>query len=279
MADQAAPGWNSDMFNQFRQRVMDRFQCSEKEATARVLTAWDNMMQDLMEQPQQPPPHPQPPATPPSPPRNDDPRPPTRKKIAFPDFDLNAVIPSQVPHGPSQYAIGKIEAMEYVELWYFTTEGCRETRKTTPIAADTYSPPNTDSGLALQPITATKASPNAVDDEHLSWEQIMTARHNIIATASRAGWPDKHVRSLAELYIVLESRGATGSSTRALILYQAVVRRQWHAAMKGRGTPFNVAKINEELLDRLNNQIRDQDLEETRKQASRNFQLNGSNQS
>ena len=66
--------------------------------------------------------------------------------------------------------------MEYVELWYFSSEGCKEASKAALTAADdTFGILNMDSGLALQSIKATKASRNAVVDEHLTWEQIMTA--------------------------------------------------------------------------------------------------------
>ena len=78
--------------------------------------------------------------------------------------------------------------MEYVELWYFTTEGCREASKATPTAVDDiFGLLNTDSGLTLQSIRATKASRNAMADEHLTWEQIMTARHTLIQTATHVG--------------------------------------------------------------------------------------------
>ena len=159
--------------------------------------------------------------------------------------------------------------MEYVELWYFTTEGCREVSKATPTAADdTFSILNTDTGLALQSIKATKASRNAIADEHLTWEQIMTARHTLIETANRVGWPNKHTRALAEFYINLEGLKAIGDNPRALILYHAVVQRQWHETMRGRGVPFNLSIINENLFNKLENQIRDRDQEEIHKKAS-----------
>ncbi|KAF9783705.1 hypothetical protein BJ322DRAFT_1021516 [Thelephora terrestris] len=126
---------------------------------------------------------------------------------------------------------------------------------------------NTTSGLTLQPIKATKASPNAVVDEHLTWEQIMTARHMLITTANRVGWDQKLTVSLAELYIGLEGLKATGTNPRALILYHAVARKLWHEALRGRGKPFNVSRINNDLLVLLENQVRDSDHEDMRKIA------------
>ena len=104
-----------------------------------------------------------PPLPPPGPPSaqnlSEEPQPTPKKKTIFRDFDLNSTVADRVPHTPSQYAVTRIESMEYVELWYFTTEGCREVSKATPTAADdTFSILNTDTGLALQSIKATKAS-------------------------------------------------------------------------------------------------------------------------
>jgi len=159
--------------------------------------------------------------------------------------------------------------MDYVELWYFTTEGCREASRATPTTTDdTFSLLNTDSGLALQSIKASKASRNAVPDENLSWEQIMTAHHTLINTANNVNWPEKHIHALTGLYINLESLKATGYNTQALISYHATVRKQWHAAMSGQGTPFNLSNINENLLTKLENQLRDRNQEELQKQAS-----------
>ena len=110
-----------------------------------------------------------------------------------------------------------------VKLWYFTTKGCKEASKATPTVTDeAFGLLNTKSGLTLQPIKATKASHNAVVDEHLMWEQITMACHTLITTASRIGWDEELTVSLAKLYIGLEGLKATGKNPRALILYHVV---------------------------------------------------------
>jgi hypothetical protein len=74
---------------------------------------------------------------------------------------------------------------------------------------------------------------------------------------------------LAEFYMNLEALKVPGANPRALILYQATARRLWHAALKGNGQPFNLAIINNGLLLRLENQIRDHDVEEIKDQVSK----------
>ena len=275
MVDQAAPDWSAEPFAQLKQQVMTRFQCTEEDAIARIQAMWGNATQTLLDGAQPPPPNLQSRPASPQPPRSpqtDNAHLPTKKKAHFPEFNPDSMITDRIPHPPSQFAVGKIEALEYIELWYFTIEGCKEASKTTPTTADdTFGLLNTDTSLALQPIKASKASRNAISNEQLTWEQIMTARHNLIDTLTQAAWPQHYIYSLAELYINLEGLKASGYNPQTLILYHAVVRKQWHAVLKGRGEPFNVSVINEKLLNKLENQIRDQDQEDLRRQAS-NFQ-------
>lgn len=254
MAEPEQPDWRGEGFNQLVQRIMDQTHCTEEEAVVRLQTSFQAILEGAPVIPQEQAPL----------------ETPAQKKVEFIDFDLDASVADQIPHNPSQYAIGRIESMEYVELWYFTTEGCKEASRATPTAADdTFGLLNTDSGLALQSIKATRASRNAIPDEHLTWEQIMTARHTLFQTVQRVKWPQKHARALAEFYIKLEGLKAEGGNARALLLYHGVVRRQWHEAMKGRGAPFNLSNINGALLAKLENQIRDRDQEELLKKASK----------
>ena len=148
------------------------------------------------------------------------------------------------------------------------TEGCKEASKATPTVADeAFSLLSMKSGLALQPIKATKASPNAVVDKHLSWEQITTARHTLIATANRVRWAPKLTLALVQLYIGLEGLRAEGKCTRALILYHVVARKLWHNALQGHGDPFNISLINGKLLDQLENQVRDSNNDDMKRVA------------
>lgn len=268
MAEQAAIEWEGERFDQMRQSIMNRFQCSEEEAAARMQETLDNAFQNLLEEPQPPPnPPPNPHPVPPAPPAGDPQPPPER--IAFPDIDEDAMIDDRVPLLPFRFAIMKIQAMEYVDLWYFTTEGCREaSQAAVPTTPDTFGLLNTEAGLTLQPINAAKPSKKAITDEHLSWEQIMTARHTFINMVRQAGWAPHLIQVCAEFYIKLEGLKADGRNPRALILYHAVARRQWHQVLKPGAKHFNPSLINMTLLSSLENQIRDHDNEALQRQAS-----------
>lgn len=161
---------------------MDHFQCSAADASNRLQA----MIQNLIEDEQIPPPRldsPPRPETPPiglpipspipSPPPDNKLWTATKKKVVYIDFNEDATITDHVSHHPSEYAVKRIEDMEYVELWYFSKEGCLEASKATLTAADdTYGLLKMDTGLAFRSTKASKASPNAIPDEHLTWDQI-----------------------------------------------------------------------------------------------------------
>jgi hypothetical protein len=63
--------------------------------------------------------------------------------LSFKDYDLDTTISDRTPHVPLKWAVDKVKAKEYVQLWYFTTEGIMDAKKTPlMIADDTLSPQN-----------------------------------------------------------------------------------------------------------------------------------------
>ena len=171
MTGQKLPQTDTELLAAAMQRAMQRFQCSKKDATARLAATLESLLDG-------PEPHPGnrpgPLTLPPILPRDVDLRPPSQNKAKFVDFDLDATISSYIPHTLSEYAVAKIEDIEYVELWYFTDEGRREAEET-----------------ARQSIKATGASRNAIVDECLTWSQIVDAKLIMIMTANRVGWKDR----------------------------------------------------------------------------------------
>ena len=261
---------DADEFNPIRQLLMNRRGYTEEEATLRLQALLGPADQD---QDHVPPPPPAPPS--PSPPpqhaplTDDESQFPSKKKVMFVDFDLNSTIPEWTPHSPDPHAVARIKAMEYVELWYFTTEGIKDASQRTPTAVeDAFGLLKTDAGITFQPIKTSRASQKVIQDEALPWEKIMSARHNLLLEAFSAGWPEKIRVALSEFYVNLEALGARGKNPRVLVLYHAIARRRWHAALKGLGQPFNLSNINGALFTELENQIRESDNEEFRKQAS-----------
>ncbi|KAF9778484.1 hypothetical protein BJ322DRAFT_1025176 [Thelephora terrestris] len=164
------------------------------------------------------------------------------------------------PPVPPQPPAGEIQPPED-EIAFPEIDDDVMANHTVPTTANTYGFLDSETGIAFQPIDAARPSKKAITDEHLCWEQIMTARHTFITAAQQAGWAPETLKAFAEFYINLESLKAEGRSPRPLILYHAVVRRQWHAITNPGAKRFNISRINEKLLNSLENQIRDSDHE------------------
>ena len=49
-----------------------------------------------------------------------------KKKLKMKDFDDATTVGNYIAPRPAQYALWRIEDFEYVELWYFTPEGCSD---------------------------------------------------------------------------------------------------------------------------------------------------------
>ena len=49
-----------------------------------------------------------------------------KKKLKMKDFDDATTVGNYIAPRPAQYALRRIEDFEYVELWYFTPEGCSD---------------------------------------------------------------------------------------------------------------------------------------------------------
>ena len=54
-----------------------------------------------------------------------------KKKPKIGDFEANRSVSTFIPPRPSSYALNKLESFEYIELFYFTLEGCLDAVKST----------------------------------------------------------------------------------------------------------------------------------------------------
>jgi hypothetical protein len=99
-----------------------------------------------------------------------------KKKPTFGDFEENEPPPNVIACQPSQYTLRKTTAGEYVELWYFTKEGCfKATKHSHAQADDTFGLLSTNEVLTLRPVASVKASKNAKADHELSLMEMLQA--------------------------------------------------------------------------------------------------------
>ena len=173
-----------------------------------------------------------------------------KKRLKINDFDNNKMVGDFVMPRPSQFAVSKLKSFSFIELWYFTKEGCSEAQETNrTLPEDAYGITQVDDLVALKPVTAFKASKNAISDADLTWRQMNIGKNTMLRYMEICDWPQKHTESFARFYLHLEldPMHSHPNGEWVLLAYQAKVRRQWHEDIT-RGQGFNIAQINHTLL-------------------------------
>ena len=182
-----------------------------------------------------------------------------KKKPRIKDFDNALSVGSYIAPRPSQYALRRLEEFEYVELWYFTPEGCSDaTQFQTTQHDDAFGLTKVDDFVTLKSISSIKASKNVVADVDLTFRQISMAKNALIPLMTKYQWTDKSIAAFAQLFTQLEIHPFRQREygERALITYQARVRREWHDQFKI-GTAFNIGILNEDLLQAVYRELLD----------------------
>ncbi|KAF8126028.1 hypothetical protein EV363DRAFT_1174852 [Boletus edulis] len=178
-----------------------------------------------------------------------------KKKPKINDFDSDLPPPSVIIPRPSQYAIQKITSFEFVEMWYFSPDGCSEAaRNHRSQADDALGLSATNDILTLRPVASVKASKNARPDYELSFNEFLQAKNSYLHHIKQVSWPDKHVNALAEFFWNLENHPIRSNLNGDLVAlhYAARIRRQWHDDLKNNtGKAFNISIINENLMNAL----------------------------
>ncbi|KAG1749064.1 uncharacterized protein EDB91DRAFT_832012 [Suillus paluster] len=152
----------------------------------------------------------------------------------------NSKVPSIPVVIPSHYAVWKLKAGEYCELYYFTNKGLKDAKKS---LLSTEAP-----GLTLTTnadgqqtwINADESrNPKAVitKDENLSWEHFNEAAPQMIMAMKQHEWPEDRVTMHIQFWTALQNHrwrhAFDNLKQRALLLYQSQQRRLWHLTAGG----------------------------------------------
>ena len=183
-----------------------------------------------------------------------------KKKPKMKDFDSDTVVGNYIALRPAQYALRRIEDFYYVELWYLTTEGCSDaTQHQLTQHDDAFGLAKVDDMVTLKSFSSIRASKNVVPDAKLSFCQMSMAKNAFIPLMAKYQWSEKAITAFAQLFTQLELHPLRQREfgERALITYQAKVRREWHDQLK-LGTAFNIGVINESLLQNIYRELLDQ---------------------
>ncbi|KAF9239302.1 hypothetical protein BU15DRAFT_46860 [Melanogaster broomeanus] len=193
-----------------------------------------------------------------------------KKKPKISDFDDDVEVGDVITPRPSQYAILKLKNFEFVELWYFSPEGCKDAAKTsTSTMEDTFGISKVDDILTMWPVAALRQSRNVINDCDLPISDFFRAKNSFLVHIERASWPKKHINALAEFFWHLENHPIRNRrhGHAVMLLYAHRVRRLWHDDLK-QGTAFNISRINDNLMNTLNEDVVDQRRDDVLRKAS-----------
>lgn len=193
-----------------------------------------------------------------------------KKKPKMNDFDGSAMVNDFLTPRPSPYALHRLEDFDYVELWYFTQEGCADvTQNQYTQSKDTFGLTKIDEMVSFKPVSALRASKNVIQDIDLTWRQMEIAKTTLIQQITKCGWPEKTVLSFAHFFMNIEVHQYRQRTYReqALLIYQARVRHEWHDRMK-QNQGFNISNINETLLQAIHCKLMDKKQAESIEEVS-----------
>ncbi|KAG2748865.1 hypothetical protein P692DRAFT_20927883 [Suillus brevipes Sb2] len=182
-----------------------------------------------------------------------------KKKPKINDFDAGSVVADVIIPRPSQYAIQKIKNMEYVELWYFSPDGCHEastTARSTSDSDDAYGFAKVDGIVALKTLASFKASHKALQDHDLSWCQFDLAKTSFLVHIEKSGWPDKHQQALALFFTLITNHEhrMRPRGEKTLLRYAGFVRREWHDRL-AQNQGFNIGLFNNALYGTISDDV------------------------
>ena len=129
-----------------------------------------------------------------------------KKKIN--SFNLQRTMGSFIIPRPSAFALNKLDALDYVELDYFTTWGCKNVHAKHELTTNhhTYGLVSLGDSLALQPLSSLRPSKNIHRDEDLSWDEMVIAKNNMIHFMSKLKlWLLSHMECIAKFFVALET--------------------------------------------------------------------------
>ncbi|KAG0692980.1 hypothetical protein DFH29DRAFT_985614 [Suillus ampliporus] len=180
-----------------------------------------------------------------------------KKKPKINDFKSRSAVGDTLTPCPSQFTIHKLKSFEYVELWYFSPDRCKETADDAKTSADdTFGLTKVEDFIALKPVVSFKASRKAIQDHNLEWRQFDLAKNSYLLYINKLKWPDKHQRALMMFFmnIVTHPYRSESHGERALLLYAARVRHDWHDTLV-LDNAFDISVFNITLLKNMAEEV------------------------
>ena len=178
----------------------------------------------------------------------------------MPDW-LDKPTPSFLDIKPACNILKRLEKKEFIELWHFTAEGCRNAAAVDLASPDeTFGLVNTEKGLLFQNIGASVSSAKTINDENLTWNQLTEAKTRMIGCLKDCKWKSYEIEQLMMFYLGLDVHlmHSRPYGLDAIMRYQDRVQRDWTARLSN-GDPYRISEINDDLMKEIRDEIRNED--------------------
>ncbi|KAG1734169.1 hypothetical protein EDB19DRAFT_1639280 [Suillus lakei] len=182
-----------------------------------------------------------------------------KKKLKMNSFNDKTSVGDAISPRPSQYVVQKLNNFEYIELWYFSPDGCKEALRTACSVVDDFGLTRVDDQLTIQPAYAFKVSKAAIADHDLPFSTFLRSKNLFLMQLSKAKWPQTHINALSLFFWHLENHSICNNSNLGdlvVLHYASWVCQDWHDHLK-QDEAFNIAIINETLLRSINEELWD----------------------
>ena len=104
-----------------------------------------------------------------------------KKKLKMNSFNKDSMVHDFLTPQPSAYTLCCLKEFNYVELWYFTQEGCADVSQNQHTQnKDTIGLTKVNNMVSLRLVASPKASKNVIQDINLTWHQMAIAKTILI---------------------------------------------------------------------------------------------------
>jgi hypothetical protein len=182
-----------------------------------------------------------------------------KKKPKMHTFSMTKSVWANILPHPSSYALERIKKSEYIELWYFSPEGCLDAALAQRTSADdTYGISGSDSDfMVLKLVASICASRKVLRDEDIMWDQMEIGAALLLRHMRQNSWPLTATDALSVIWYKLQNHEmhTRPNGQQILMAYQAQVRRKWHAALDLKDDRFNIVLLDDGLLAKITREL------------------------
>ncbi|EJD44542.1 hypothetical protein AURDEDRAFT_166328 [Auricularia subglabra TFB-10046 SS5] len=132
---------------------------------------------------------------------------------------------------------------KWVAWHLFTPEMCREDLNAYQHDQEFKLAKADDGGLIMQPSRRLTRTP-VIPDRQLTYEQWSSAIPTFLRTIKEVGWPDELLQQWNSFLFQLQHHPARFEDSRAVVIFAADYRADWHRAHADGKSVFNISRIN-----------------------------------